>query len=225
MSFPFAIFDIDGTLVDSRAIIQRSMVAAFEAVKAPPPSYNETRKIVGLELGAALDILAPGLDGATRTRLLAGYRDAFFTFRQESSDVQPLYDGAVAHLERLKNAGWVLGVATGKSRRGLDGIFEMHDLQRHFDTTWCAGDGPGKPDPFMVIANLEAVGAMASQAVMIGDATHDMTMALKAGVRAQGVSWGFATREEIAGSGSHHIADSFSELDAELDAFAARLAA
>jgi phosphoglycolate phosphatase len=220
MAFPFAIFDIDGTLVDSRRIIQDAMARAFEAIKRPPPSYDQTRRIVGLGLEAALLQLAPDLAEADRPRLLHAYRDAFIANRALPGFKEPLYEGALDTLERLQRHGWVMGVATGKSRRGLDAILEMHGLAGFFTTLWCADDGPGKPHPHMVVQAMAAVGAEPIHSVMIGDATHDMAMARAAGAYAQGVSWGFATADEVAHAGAHHVAHTFGELNAALDAWA-----
>jgi phosphoglycolate phosphatase len=221
MSFPFAVFDVDGTLVDSRAIISSCMARAFEATGLVPPTYDQTRRVIGLSLGAGLDVLAPGLDESGRARLLEAYRDLFFTLRQDPAMAEPLYDGVPELLADLTAEGWVLGIATGKSRRGLDAHLERHGWRGIFTTTWCADDGPGKPHPFMVTQNMAEVGADHRATIVIGDTDHDMAMARAAGAAAQGVAWGFGQPAEMRLAGAGHVAHTMEELAAELRGFAA----
>ena len=135
--------------------------------------------------------------------------------------VEPLYDGAAELLDRLKAEGWRIAMATGKSRRGVDMIMAMHGWADLFDTTHCADDGPGKPHPAMLLGAMEALGAEPACTVMIGDTAHDIRMAKAAGVSSVGVTWGFHTREEIEAAQADWVADTFAELSAELDRFAA----
>lgn len=215
-----AVFDIDGTLVDSRAIIQHATEVAFGRMGLVPPSYDETRKVVGLGLIESLAILAPGLDAPGHAELTENYKIVFNGLRQESQFQEPLYDGAAETLARLERDGWRIAMATGKSRRGVESILAKHDWDAVFHSCHCAEDGPSKPHPAMLQAAMQALGARPEQTIMIGDSVHDMRMAKAAGVYAQGVSWGFCTREEVLESGADHCADSFAELDAALDRFA-----
>ena len=224
LSRPLAVFDVDGTLIDSRALIHRAAVESAREIGMAEPSYDAVRQIVGLSLAQALRELAPELADAEHAAFVAGFQGAFQRFHAEPGFKEPLYDGAEQTLRRLKREGWIIAMATGNSRRGVERILNLHGWGEVFDTTWCADDGPGKPHPNMITKALEATGADARQAIMIGDTSHDMRMAVNAGVYAQGVSWGFHTTEEILASGAHHVAHSFGELDAALDAFAAELA-
>jgi phosphoglycolate phosphatase len=220
MRLKLAIFDIDGTLVDSRAVITRSMREAFEALDLPPPGYDQTRHIVGLSLHAGVRQLAPpGLPDAKFEELVEAYRQSFVRQHAEPSFREPLYEGALGLLENLSVNGWLIGIATGKSHKGLARVFEAHPIRRYFDTIWCAEDGPGKPHPFMVEQNLRATGVEASQCLMIGDAIHDMAMARAAGVRAVGVSWGFGETSELNASGAHEVHQDFASLGAALARF------
>lgn len=223
MSRKLAVFDIDGTLVDSRATIQRSMAAAFEAVGLPPPAYDTTRQIVGLNLREALDALAPGLDEPGRVRLTQAYSEAFVAIHAEPGNAEPLYDGAAELLERLRGQGWLIAMATGKSRRGVERILRTNDWADLFDSTHCADDGPGKPHPSMLVECMRVLEAKPHQTVMIGDTAHDIRMAKAARVRAQGVTWGFHTADEVAGAGADHVASTFEELTAALERFARSL--
>jgi len=220
MSAPLAIFDIDGTLVDSRALISQTMAQAFEVQGLAPPDYEATRKIVGLSLLEAVDRLAPrDMNHADLLALVEAYKAAFIASRHSGQDHEPLYEGGLDILKNLKSAGWKIGVATGKSRRGLNAIIKKYDFDQFFDVHYCADDGAGKPDPFMVEANLAALDIAPHHAVMIGDTSFDMIMGRAANVQCLGVSWGFHTREEIEGGGAHVILDTMTALDKQLSDF------
>ena len=223
MTRPLAIWDVNGTLIDSRRVIQDAMARAFEAEGYPAPGYERTRQIVGLSLHEAVAGLAPDLEGAALARLVEAYKHAFIANRSEGRGHEPMYAGARETLERLANAGWSLAIATGKSRRGLRVLFELHGIEPLFDTVWCADDGPGKPHPFLVLEALNALGAQARQAVMIGDTSHDVLMARAAGVRAHAVSWGFHRADELEAAGADWLHHDFTGLNSGLDRFAAGL--
>lgn len=223
---PLVIFDIDGTLVDSRKVISDCMAAAFLRRGLTAPSYNQTRKIVGLSLLEAVDRLAPkDLTHEDLLALVEAYKDEFISRRHAGELHEPLYDGAMDLLTDLKNANWDIGVATGKSRRGLDAIIKTHGFGEYFDCHFCADDGPGKPHPHMVQANLDALGRSASSSVMIGDTSFDMIMAKAAGVTAYGVDWGFHTTDEILSGGADVMYSTMADLSAGLTVFAQKLAA
>jgi len=219
-----AIWDIDGTIVDSRKIIQRAMNRAFERAGLGGIEYDRTRTIVGLELTEAVLKLAPPDYPAERIPQLATfYKEAFVEQRQEPGFEEPLYEGARETIERLNDEGWLLGVATGKARRGLDIVFGHHDLHKHFVTFQTVDHGPGKPHPRMVLDAMRETGTAAHQAVMIGDTRFDMEMGRNAGVHTLGVSWGFHTPDEIRDGGAHDLHHDFETLNRALDAFAARV--
>ncbi len=219
-----AIWDIDGTLIDSRKIIQRAMNRAFERAGLGGIDYDRTRTIVGLELTEAVLRLAPPDYPAERIPQLATfYKEAFVEQRAEPGFEEPLYEGALETIERLNDEGWLLGVATGKARRGLDIVFDHHDLHRHFITFQTVDGGPGKPHPRMVLDAMSEAGVDAGQSVMIGDTRFDMEMGRNAGVHTLGVSWGFHTSEEILEGGAHDLHHDFVTLNQALDAFAARV--
>ena len=224
MSLKLAIWDLDGTIVDSRQIIQNAMVRAFEAHDLAPPEYDDTRKVVGLGLEQACDMLAPDLAPAKLPGLVESYRNAFVEIRAEGQGFEPLYEGAKAAVERLANDGWLLAIATGKARRGIQAFYEQHQMQALFDTSWCADDGPGKPHPFMCEQAMAALGAESHQTLIIGDAIHDMRMGLNAGIHTLGVSWGFGTTDELEAVGAHEVHHDFASLNASLDRFAQKVA-
>jgi phosphoglycolate phosphatase len=219
-----AIFDIDGTLVDSRRIIHDAMLHAYDRCGLPDPGFNSIRKVVGLGLRPAFATLEPAAPEDVLSALERAYTEAFRIFRETKEGQEPLYDGALGLLEDMRRTGWKLGVATGKSRRGLTNILRMHDLDRLFDATVCADDGPGKPDPFMVRENLRVAGAAPDATIVIGDAVHDMAMARAAGVRAIGVTWGFGTAEELTQAGAHELHHDYGSLARVLMASGERVA-
>ncbi len=211
------IWDVDGTLVDSRDIIQACMENAFRAIGLKPPEYEATRKTVGLGLAEACARLAPpDLPAARLEALVDQYKAAFISYRQAPGPHEPLYPGALEILERLREDGWFMAIATGKSHRGLAAFFERHPLRHLFDTAWCADDGPGKPHPFMVEQAMRALGCTPQASLMIGDAVHDMQMARSADVRALGVSWGFGRTEELLSAGADEVHHDFASLSASL---------
>lgn len=221
MSLKLAIWDMDGTIVDSREVIQSAMERTFTALGLAPPDYDATRKTIGLGLKEACQILAPDYDDIDR--LAATYKEAFVANRAEPGFKEPLYDGAVDTLRRLADDGWLIAMATGKSHAGIRAIFEMHPLESFFDTIWCADDGPGKPHPFMCDEAMKAVGAEPHQSLIIGDAIHDIRMGLNAGIHTLGVSWGFGEAQELSEVGAHEVHHDFTTLNASLDAFAERV--
>ena len=220
MTLKLAIWDMDGTIVDSREVIQTAMERTFETLGLEPPKYEQTRKTIGLGLKEACQILAP--DYHDIDLLAATYKQAFVARRSEENFTEPLYEGAVETLDRLANDGWMIAMATGKSHQGIRAIFEMHPLSQYFDTIWCADDGPGKPHPFMCEEAMKAVGAEPHQSLIIGDAVHDITMGLNAGIHTLGVSWGFGTAEELEAVGAHEVHHDYASLGDSLNAFAER---
>ena len=217
-----AVFDVDGTLVDSRQVISEAMNRAFLRAGLSAIGYERTRTIVGLELTEAVLRLAPVDYPAERIPELASfYKQAFVEMRSEAGFNEPLYDGARDTVERLADEGWLLGVATGKARRGLDIVFEHHGLHRFFQTFQTVDGGVGKPHPRMVLDAMAETGARPEQTVMIGDTSFDMAMGRAARVTALGVSWGFHTPDEISNGGAHHLFDDFAALGAALDRFEA----
>jgi phosphoglycolate phosphatase len=219
-----AVFDVDGTLVDSRRSIAEAMAMAFTALNLPAPTYEETRKIVGLSLIPAIKVLAPDLPESRYGALGEAYKDAFIANREKGLS-EPLYIGAREIVVALKDEGWRLGIATGKARRGVDKFLDTHAMRDLFECAFCADDGPGKPHPHMLQLNMRALDMHEAHTVMIGDTSFDMTMARAAQAYAQGVSWGFHTVDEIAAGGAHDVAHDFTALKAALDAFRLREAA
>ena len=200
MPLKLVVFDVDGTLVDSQAEILASMRAAFAAVSLPAPDKDSILGIVGLSLDRAVEVLVPEASSATHTKLVAEYKSAFQKRRLEhGAGASPLFPGAREVLDRLLDREDVLmGIATGKSKRGLDALFEAHNLSKYFVTTQVADHHPSKPNPSMLLAAMEETGTKAGAAMMIADTSYDMEMARAAGMRGIGVSWGYHSLERLA---------------------------
>ena len=202
-----AVFDCDGTLVDGQADVCEAMDAAFAAQGLAPPDRHLTRRMVGLSLPEAMRKLLPGGGPDVHDTLAAHYRDAYRARRTAGVLDEPLFDGVAALLERLSGAGWLLGVATGKSDRGLAHCLSTHGIAGHFVTLQTADRHPSKPHPAMLQAAMDAVGARPAETAMIGDTAYDIAMARAAGVRAIGVSWGYHPPSELIASGAQAVAD------------------
>lgn len=211
------VFDVDGTLVDSQAQILAAMAAAFAELGRPPPPRAAALAVVGLSLPLALARLAPpGLAAGGLERMAAAYRRAFAAER--AAGAAPLYPGAVAALDALAaRPGLQLGIATGKSRRGLRHLLDEHGLGGRFATLHCADDHPSKPDPAMLNAALAATGVAAGRALMVGDTTFDIAMGRAAGVHTLGVTWGYHPAAELAAAGAGALVAGFAALPPAVD--------
>lgn len=208
------IFDVDGTLLDSQAQIVHSANTAFEAMGLPQPPRAEVTAIIGLSLPEAFARLAPEVGPVVQMQLVAQYRKAFAARRvEQGEEAAPLYDGARDALEALASYDEVfLGIATGKSRRGLDHMLDAHGVRSFFHTLHPADLHPSKPHPAMVLAALEDVGLTSDQAVMIGDTSYDMDMARHAGVAGIGVDWGYHDAALLRAAGAETVLHGYAEL-------------
>lgn len=213
-----AIFDVDGTLVDSQAMIAASLTAAFQAEGLAVPERSRMMSIVGLSLVDAMAALAPEETATAHERLAAAYKEAFWQHRARGEHTETLFSGAHELLLRLRARGDVaLGIATGKSRRGVAHLIEKHGYDGWFATIQTSDDHPSKPHPSMVTTALNETAADAAKAIMIGDTSYDIAMARAAGVWAAGVSWGNHAPDALVAAGAHTIANDFNELERQLD--------
>ena len=213
-----AVFDCDGTLVDSQHSIIGAMNAAWRVHGLDAPDARAVRRIVGLPLEIGIAKLLPDGDEEDFERLARHYRAAAYEMRQEEVYEEPLYPGAVEALDALAAAGYMLGVATGKSRRGLDATLESHRLTGKFATLQTGDAAPGKPAPDMLLRAMEETGAGPRTTAMIGDTSFDMLMAKNAGAVAIGVSWGYHGEDELRECGARQVLAEFGELRGALDA-------
>lgn len=214
-----AIFDCDGTLVDSQANICRAMEEAFVEARIEVPSRAAIRRIVGLSLVEAMQALLPDASNVDHRTLAEAYKQQFFTLRSSGALAdEPLFDGIADLIAQLVEEGWLLGVATGKSDRGLAHILNVHGLADYFVTLQTADRHPSKPNPSMIEAAIVEAGGAHATTVMIGDTSYDIEMAVNARVRAIGVAWGYHARHELIEAGAHGVAATVAELPEHLEA-------
>ena len=207
-------FDVDGTLVDSQAEILSSMQIAFERVGYPMPARSTVLATVGLSLAEAFSTLIPDAAPDVISKIATTYKTAYFENR--IAGARPvLFDGIDRVIRNLaKRDDILLGVATGKSRRGITALFDMYDWHDLFVTVQVSDDHPSKPNPSMIQSALAETGIDANLAVMIGDTEFDMQMARAAGVHAVGVSWGYHDRSRL--DHAHLIVDQVGDLETAL---------
>ena len=207
MSIRLALFDCDGTLIDSQHAIVSAMTEAWRREGLVEPEPQRVRRVVGLSLVEAVARLLPEGDPALHQVLAEHYKDAFLLERRGGLHAEPMFPGVRAVLEELERAGVLMGVATGKSMRGLAAVLERHELGRFFVTLQTADFGPGKPDPDMIFRALDEAGGEPATTVMIGDTVYDIEMAVRAGAKPIGVSWGYHEPDELLAAGAGIVVD------------------
>jgi len=207
------LFDCDGTLVDSQHIIVAAMERAFRAEGLAVPPRAAILGIVGLSLPEAIgQLVGPAFAGSVPV-VVEAYKDSFRDLRTEAAHHEPLYPDVARILDLLAaRDDTLLGMVTGKSRRGVDVIIERFGFHGHFATLQTADDAPSKPHPGMIFRALSETGADPAGTVMIGDTTFDMQMAKAAGVGALGVSWGYHPVETLVPAGADRIVDTFADV-------------
>lgn len=218
MTNSLVVFDCDGTLVDGQHSICAAMTRAFEGAQVEPPARAAILSIVGLSLPHAMARLLPDAEADFHDRLCDGYRSAFHAMRRAGEVAEPLYPGIADLIERLDGEGWLLGVATGKSDRGLNIVLSQHGLLGRFVTLQTADRHPSKPHPAMLLAAMAEAGAAPEQTVMIGDTEYDIDMAHAAGVRAIGVGWGYHPPALLHAAGAHAVAMDSAQLHRHIGA-------
>lgn len=202
-----AIFDCDGTLVDSGATIARALAAAFEQNGLELPPTEVSRKVIGLSLAEAMAVLVPGSSKEKHLALAEDYKRAFWNLRAAGEVEEPLFDGVLELLDALENDGWLLGVATGKSDRGLSLCLESHGIHARFVSLQTADRHPSKPHPSMVSQAIADAGAVPSSSIVVGDTSFDMAMAVSAGARGIGAGWGYHGAAELLEAGAIAVAE------------------
>jgi phosphoglycolate phosphatase len=191
--FELLVFDWDGTLMDSAAAIALSLQSACRDLDFPVPAEEEARYVIGLGLDDAMAHILPQLDPADYPRVRERYRVHFLANDPRTA----LFPGAAETVAALHRTGYLLAVATGKSRRGLDRALAATGLQPYFHATRCADEAASKPDPAMLLELMGELHVTRDRTLMIGDTTHDMGMARAAGVARVAVAYGAHGREAL----------------------------
>jgi len=212
--FDLIVFDWDGTLFDSTALITRCIQAACADCGIDVPSERDASYVIGLGLVDAMRHAAPGLPRERYAELAERYRHHYFAAQHEIS----LFEGTIPMLRALRERHHWLGVATGKSRRGLDEALASVELRGMFDATRTADETSSKPHPQMLHELMRELGVAPERTLMVGDTTHDLQLAANAGAAGLGVSYGAHEPEAFAAFAPLHVAHSVVELHAWLDA-------
>ena len=210
--YDLIVFDWDGTLFDSTALIARCIQAAAADLDLPVPSDEAASHVIGLGLTEALQHAVPSLPAARYPELGQRYRHHYFNRQHELV----LFDGTLEMLQALKARNHWLAVATGKSRRGLDEALQTVQLHGLFDATRTADETAGKPHPRMLLELMAAIGAAPGRTLMVGDTTHDLQLARNAGTASVAVSFGAHAPESFTALGPLHVAHSTADLAAWL---------
>lgn len=206
--FELLVFDWDGTLMDSATAIVGALQSACADLDLPVPSEERARYIIGLGLNDAMNHVLPDVDPAHYPKIVERYRVRYL---QRDADTA-LFPGAAELVAALNGAGFLLAVATGKGRRGLERVLESTGLKGLFHASRCADEGHSKPDPGMLVALLNELGVASEQALMIGDTTHDMEMARAAGVARVAAAYGAHSRDALLAFAPLACVDNLHEL-------------
>jgi phosphoglycolate phosphatase len=213
------VFDMDGTLIDTHALIAEHMAAAFRAAELREPSAADVRTIIGLTLPHAVGRLAHTEDAALIDRLVEDYKYRYRISLELAADREPLFPGALEVLDRLRAAeDTLLGIATGKGLAGVTRILALHRLGEHFVTLQTPDHNPGKPHPGMLLRAMAETGADPASTVMIGDTVFDIELAVNAGVAAIGVEWGYHDPADLAAAGAVTLVKRYDQLEAAIEA-------
>ena len=212
------IFDCDGTLVDSQEAICCAMEHAFAGLGLAAPTRAQVRRVIGLSLPEAFQVLAPGQEARARAELADRYKGAFPLARVAAAERDALFAGAREAVEALARRGdVVLGIATGKSMRGVRRLLDQEQWHAHFLTIQTADDHPSKPHPSMIRRAMAEAGAGPEATIMIGDTTFDIQMGRNAGVGAIGVGWGYHDAADLAEAGAHAVVEAFESVEGMID--------
>ena len=214
--FDLIVFDWDGTLMDSAGAIVACIQAACVDLGIEPPQEAAARHVIGLGLHDALSSAVPSLPVSEYRRVAERYRHHYLSRDHELT----LFPGAGELIAELHELGFLLAVATGKSRLGLDRALGATGLGRFFHATRCADECSSKPDPAMLLELMEELAVAAPRTLMVGDTTHDLLMARNAGVSALAAGFGAHAHAVLKAEGPLHVAQDFRELAAWLRAHA-----
>ena len=202
-----AVFDCDGTLVDSGANIASALSDTFIEHGLEVPPLHVSRRVIGLSLVEAMAALLPDAPAEQHLVLAQSYKRHFQRARSEGRIEEPLFDGVAELLDVLEGDGWLLAVATGKSDRGLAHCLGCHGYAKRFISLQTADRHPSKPHPSMVHQAMADAGAAPETTVVIGDTAFDMAMAAAAGATGIGAAWGYHEPEELVAAGAADVAE------------------
>jgi len=202
-----AVFDCDGTLVDSSAPIYAALKETFRQHGLEVPAPRAAQRVIGLSLVEAMESLVPEAGGGRHAELAEQYKRNFLALRTAGQVDEPLFDGVLELLDALEDDGWLLAVATGKSDRGLTHCLDRHGIHARFVSLQTADRHPSKPHPSMVEQAMADAGAVPGTTIVVGDTSFDMAMAVAAGATPIGVGWGYHEAAELLEAGAVAVAE------------------
>jgi phosphoglycolate phosphatase len=202
-----AVFDCDGTLVDSGATIYAALSETFRQRGIEVPAPRIARRVIGLSLVEAMADLLPSASMAEHAELAEQYKRNFMALRVAGQVEEPLFDGVIELLDALEEDGWLLAVATGKSDRGLKHCLDLHGIHARFVSLQTADRHPSKPHPSMVEQAMADAVATPETTIVVGDTSFDMAMAAAAGAMPIGVGWGYHEASELIEAGAIAVAE------------------
>ena len=212
-----AVFDLDGTLLDSASSIVEGVRACWSACGFPEPDPVQVRRIIGLPWEESIRALIPDAGAAEFAKIRSYHDEVARGLRPRPPRDQTLFPGAVETLDALEEAGYLLSIITSRSNGRLVDLLEQQGIAKRFVALKTVDHGPGKPNPHLMLQTLSETGVDAADAVMVGDTTFDILMAKNAGTAAVGVSWGVHERHELTEAGAAHVVDAFHEIPPTLD--------
>ena len=207
-----ALFDYDGTIVDSAIMIVEGAIAAFRMCGLPDPDPKKVRENIGKPLAIALDEYMPPGYNVTPEQISDAYKSWYAEQGRLGLQNEPLYPGVINLLKELKANGWLVGIATNKSRIGLTNGLAKHHLSHFFDITLSTDENIPKPNPAMAIKAMKDLGVQDKFCVMIGDTVNDIGLGVNAGITSIGVTWGHNSRELLTSAGATHLVNNADDL-------------
>ena len=207
-----AVFDLDGTLIDSAGSIVAGVLACWEACGFPMPEAETVRRIIGLPWEESVVMLLPGAGDAEFARIRSYHEEVAQGLRTRPPRSEVVFPGAVEALDTLEADGFLLSIITSRATRRLHEVLEAQGLAGRFVALKTTDHGPGKPAPHLMLQTLAETGVDKDDAVMVGDTVYDIQMACAAGTEAVGVSWGVHETAELHDAGAGHVIDAFHEL-------------
>ena len=207
-----ALFDYDGTIVDSAIMIVEGAIAAFRMCGLPDPDPKKVRENIGKPLAIALDVYMPPGYNVKPEQISDAYRSWYAEQGRLGLQNEPLYPGMVDLINELKLNEWFVGIATNKSRIGLANGLAKHNLSDKFDITLSTDENIPKPNPAMAIKAMEELGVNKNSCVIIGDTINDIGLGVNAGITSVGVTWGYNDKKLLSSAGASYLVNNASEL-------------
>lgn len=211
-------FDMDGTLIDTGSLIAEHMATTFVGAGLEAPSPEQVRRIIGLSLPQAMQVLLGSQDIDFANKLADDYRQHYRASLVSAEGREGLFPGAREVLDQLHDrAEMLLGIATGKGLNGVHRLTQLHGIADYFVTLQTPDHNPSKPHPGMMLRAMEETGADKSRTLIIGDTTFDIEMGKAAGTKTIGVSWGYHDPEELRRAGADIIVRDYADLPEAID--------